>query len=166
MRLYSLNVFRSDSCRHENRFQPAQWASRPVANLVRSVPSGMYFARAWVGGKLIRRSLQTNVLIISRSVAVRSCYQFRNSQFEIRNGKWRKCRALNPPPFGLPVVPPGVPKTPLAQRPGPNDAKKLCFFARPGPVMAGARWPQPRTRKERKQWKHPLPGSCRMRCSA
>jgi len=34
----------------------------PVANLVRYKPSGIYFARAKVGGKLIRQSLKTRVL--------------------------------------------------------------------------------------------------------
>ncbi len=34
----------------------------PVANLVRYKPSGIYFDRAKVGGKLIRQSLKTRVL--------------------------------------------------------------------------------------------------------
>jgi len=38
----------------------------PVANLVRYKPSGAYFARAKVGGKLIRQTLKTNVLSIAR----------------------------------------------------------------------------------------------------
>jgi integrase len=38
----------------------------PVANLVRYKPSGVYFARAKVGGKLIRQTLKTNVLSIAR----------------------------------------------------------------------------------------------------
>ncbi len=38
------------------------WVKAPVANLVRYKPSGIYFARAKVGGKLIRQSLKTRVL--------------------------------------------------------------------------------------------------------
>ncbi len=44
----------------------SQWANSPVANLVRYVPSGIYFARARVGGKLIRRSLKTDVLSVAQ----------------------------------------------------------------------------------------------------
>jgi integrase len=44
----------------------SQWASSPVANLVRYVPSGIYFARARVSGKLIRRSLKTDVLSVAQ----------------------------------------------------------------------------------------------------
>jgi len=44
----------------------SQWANSPVANLVRYVPSGIYFARARVSGKLIRRSLKTDVLTVAQ----------------------------------------------------------------------------------------------------
>jgi integrase len=44
----------------------SQWANSPVANLVRYVPSGIYFARARVSGKLIRRSLKTDVLSVAQ----------------------------------------------------------------------------------------------------
>ena len=37
-----------------------------VANLVRYKPSGIYFARAKVRGKLIRKSLDTNVLSVAK----------------------------------------------------------------------------------------------------
>jgi len=46
--------------------ESSQWANSPVANLVRYVPSGIYFARARVGGKLIRRSLKTDVLSVAQ----------------------------------------------------------------------------------------------------
>jgi integrase len=36
---------------------PEVWQKSPVPNLIRYVPSGVYFARVRVGGKLIRRSL-------------------------------------------------------------------------------------------------------------
>jgi hypothetical protein len=37
-----------------------------VANLVRYEPSGIYFVRAKVRGKLIRKSLETNVLSVAK----------------------------------------------------------------------------------------------------
>ena len=42
------------------------WIKAPVANLVRYKPSGIYFARAKIGGKLIRQSLKTHVLSIAK----------------------------------------------------------------------------------------------------
>ncbi|MGD1086852.1 MAG: hypothetical protein ABSA47_19115, partial [Verrucomicrobiota bacterium] len=44
----------------------SKWANSPVANLVRYVPSGVYFARARISGKLIRRSLKTDVLSVAQ----------------------------------------------------------------------------------------------------
>lgn len=38
----------------------------PFSNLVRYVPSGAYFARIRVGGKLIRQSLKTKVLCVAK----------------------------------------------------------------------------------------------------
>jgi len=42
------------------------WTKAPVANLVRYEPSGIYFARAKVRGKLIRKSLDTNILSVAK----------------------------------------------------------------------------------------------------
>jgi integrase len=42
------------------------WVKSPVANLVRYIPSGIYFARVRVGGKLIRRSLKTDKLGVAQ----------------------------------------------------------------------------------------------------
>jgi integrase len=42
------------------------WVKAPVANLVRYKPSGIYFARAKVGGKLIRQSLKTDKLSVAQ----------------------------------------------------------------------------------------------------
>ena len=42
------------------------WTKAPVANLVRYEPSGIYFARAKVRGKLVRKSLETNVLSVAK----------------------------------------------------------------------------------------------------
>ena len=38
-----------------------EWQKTPCANLVRYVPSGIYYARLRVKGKLIRKSLKTDV---------------------------------------------------------------------------------------------------------
>ena len=44
----------------------AIWLKTPFANLVRYVPSGIYFSRIRVRGKLIRRSLKTNKLAVAK----------------------------------------------------------------------------------------------------
>ncbi len=44
----------------------SRWVKAPVANMVRYQPSGIYFARARVGGKLIRQSLKTHVLSVAK----------------------------------------------------------------------------------------------------
>ncbi|MFN7137757.1 MAG: tyrosine-type recombinase/integrase [Limisphaerales bacterium] len=48
--------------------QPSEkrWVKTPIANLVRYVPSGVYFARAKVGGKLIRQSLKTSTISVAK----------------------------------------------------------------------------------------------------
>ena len=54
----------------EKQCQPASakspWQKTGFANIVRYVPSGVYFARLKVGGKLIRRSLQTTVISVAK----------------------------------------------------------------------------------------------------
>jgi integrase len=50
----------------QNSESEGLWTKAPVANLVRYEPSGIYFARAKVRGKLIRKSLDTNVLSIAK----------------------------------------------------------------------------------------------------
>jgi len=42
------------------------WQNTSYANLIRYEPSGKYFARIRVGGKLIRQSLKTNVLSVAK----------------------------------------------------------------------------------------------------
>lgn len=44
----------------------SEWQKTQYANLVRYVPSGMYFARIRVLGKLIRKSLKTDVLSVAK----------------------------------------------------------------------------------------------------
>ena len=42
------------------------WAKTQYANLIRYVPSGVYFVRIRVGGKLIRKSLKTNRISVAK----------------------------------------------------------------------------------------------------
>ena len=42
------------------------WQKTPYPNLIRYVPSGSYFGRVKVAGKLIRRSLETHVLEVAK----------------------------------------------------------------------------------------------------
>jgi integrase len=44
----------------------SSWQKSPHANLVRYIPSGVYFARIRIGGKLIRKSLKTDVLSVAK----------------------------------------------------------------------------------------------------
>ena len=44
----------------------AAWVSTHVSNLIRYVPSGIYFARVRVGGKLFRESLKTDVFTVAQ----------------------------------------------------------------------------------------------------
>ncbi|MFM8471808.1 MAG: tyrosine-type recombinase/integrase [Limisphaerales bacterium] len=46
--------------------QISVWSKTPFANLVRYEPSGQYFARIRVHGKLIRKSLKTNTLSVAK----------------------------------------------------------------------------------------------------
>ena len=50
----------------QNSESTSLWTKAPVANLVRYEPSGIYFVRAKVHGKLIRKSLDTNVLSVAK----------------------------------------------------------------------------------------------------
>jgi hypothetical protein len=50
----------------ENNESSSLWTKAPVANLVRYEPSGIYFARAKVRGKLVRKSLDTNILSVAK----------------------------------------------------------------------------------------------------
>ena len=42
------------------------WVKTPVANLVRYKPSGIYFARARIRGKLFRQSLKTDLMSVAK----------------------------------------------------------------------------------------------------
>ena len=52
--------------RQHEVIEDPKWRKTPFANLVRYEPSGIYFARLRVSGKLIRRSLKTDVLTIAK----------------------------------------------------------------------------------------------------
>src|ERR1019366_4857955 len=43
-----------------------EWVKTPYPNLIRYKPSGNYFGRVRVNGKLIRRSLETHVLNVAK----------------------------------------------------------------------------------------------------
>ena len=58
----SLLTWQCDTAGMKADSNQSQWANSPVANLVRYVPSGIYFARARVSGKLIRRSMTKRFL--------------------------------------------------------------------------------------------------------
>jgi hypothetical protein len=45
----------------------SKWRSTPYTNLIRYEPSGVYFARFRVKGKLFRRSLKTEHISVARS---------------------------------------------------------------------------------------------------
>lgn len=44
----------------------AEWFKTPYPNFIRYKPSGNYFGRVRVNGKLIRRSLETHVLSVAK----------------------------------------------------------------------------------------------------
>lgn len=46
--------------------KPSVWQPTQYANLIRYIPSGTYFARLRVAGKLIRKSLHTDVLSVAK----------------------------------------------------------------------------------------------------
>ena len=60
MILYGVKVRKGES------ISANQWQKTHFANLIRYVPSGTYFARIRVQGKLIRRSLKTNVVSVAK----------------------------------------------------------------------------------------------------
>lgn len=51
---------------NQSKTTARRWQKTPYANLIRYVPSGAYFAPIRVRGKLIRRSLKTDVLSIAK----------------------------------------------------------------------------------------------------
>ena len=55
----------STSTANGTKPKPA-WQKTPYPNLIRYVPSGTYFGRTKVNGKLIRRSLDTHVLEVAK----------------------------------------------------------------------------------------------------
>lgn len=53
-------------CQSKSAAEASPWQKTSFANLIRYEPSGTYFARLKVGGKLIRRSLKTEVLTVAK----------------------------------------------------------------------------------------------------
>jgi integrase len=50
----------------ENAESQSDWVKTPVANLVRYKPSGIYFARVRIQGKLFRQTLKTDVMRVAK----------------------------------------------------------------------------------------------------
>ena len=50
----------------ENAEIQSDWVKTPVANLVRYKPSGIYFARVRIRGKLFRKTLETDVMSVAK----------------------------------------------------------------------------------------------------
>lgn len=50
----------------ENAESQSDWVKTPVANMIRYKPSGIYFARVRVRGKLFRQSLKTDVMSVAK----------------------------------------------------------------------------------------------------
>ncbi len=73
------------------------WTKAPFTNLVRYEPSGVYFARVRVQGKLVRRSLNTTVLTVAKlrlGDFEKSQRQAAESQAEAKQGKMLFSEAL------------------------------------------------------------------------
>src|SRR6266436_3302229 len=67
------------------------WVKTPVANLVRYKPSGIYFARARIRGKLFRQSLKTDVMTVAK-MRLRDFIKDRQEEMgddsAVLSGKW------------------------------------------------------------------------------
>jgi len=50
----------------DNADNESDWVKTPVANLIRYKPSGIFFARVRIRGKLFRQTLQTNVMSVAK----------------------------------------------------------------------------------------------------
>jgi hypothetical protein len=59
-------LVKTSQTEHKPVKKTGRYARTPYTNLVRAVASGAFVARFRVGGKLIRRSLNTNVLPVAR----------------------------------------------------------------------------------------------------
>ena len=66
------------TARPETAESDKDWQKAQYSNLIRYVPSGTYYARLRVKGKLIRRSLKTDVLSVAK---------LRLSDFEKHSGR-------------------------------------------------------------------------------
>jgi hypothetical protein len=58
--------FNTEGVKHSIAAPNDLWLKPPYANLIHQMPSGIYFSRIRVRGKLIRRSLKTISLTVSR----------------------------------------------------------------------------------------------------
>ena len=62
----------------KHRSKPdTHWTKTQYSNLIRYIPSGTYYARLRVVGKLIRKSLKTDVLSVRRHEDSRATWEHR-----------------------------------------------------------------------------------------
>ena len=76
----------------------AAWKKTSVANLTRYVPSGTYFVRVRIGGKLIVESLKTNVFTVAKlrlADFIKERRQFQSQKDERVSGKMTFGSALD-----------------------------------------------------------------------
>jgi hypothetical protein len=66
------------------------WLKTPFANLIRYVPSGIYFSRIRVGSKLIRRSLKTNKLAVAK-LRLSDLEKFERQRVEVQGVRQKNC---------------------------------------------------------------------------
>src|ERR1035441_1229062 len=50
----------------DNAESQSDWVKTPVANMIRYKPSGIYFARVRIRGKLFRQTLKTDVMSVAK----------------------------------------------------------------------------------------------------
>jgi integrase len=91
---------------NEEKMPPAQslWQKTQFANLVRYIPSGVYFARFRVKGKLIRKSLKTKTLTVAKlrlGDLAKAGRQTAGSQSNAMRGKMTFGDAHENPALGL-----------------------------------------------------------------
>jgi hypothetical protein len=96
----------------------SDWVKTPVANLVRYKPSGIYFARVRIRGKLFRHSLKTDVMSVAK---LRLADLVKDKQQEMGNDAAVRVRSFGMSLFRAPSrsVPPDTC--------GYRGARRLCW---------------------------------------
>src|SRR5271169_929819 len=74
----------------DNAESQSDWVKTPVANLIRYKPSGIYFARVRIRGKLFRQTLKTDLMSVAKlrlSDYVKDKQEEMGDDSEIQSGK-------------------------------------------------------------------------------